>query len=133
MSQSTKHSMHNLDEVFARLSKSSFRSRFYLKHKERDYLQRKGMRVILKHAANFIEQRLASAYPAKDGKQTPWGGHPVFIAQHATGTCCRNCLLKWHGLPKGRALDAEEQQYIADVIERWLIHENTNQHTGGIL
>ena len=125
--------MDDLDEVFVRLAKSSFRRRFHLKGKERDYLQRKGMKVILKHAADFIKQRLAPAYPAKDGKQTPWGNHPVFVAQHATGTCCRNCLQKWHGLAKGRALDADEQQYIVDVIERWLIQENNNQHPGRLL
>jgi hypothetical protein len=31
-------------------------------------------------------------------------GHPVFIAQHATATCCRGCLAKWHDIPAGRAL-----------------------------
>ena len=125
--------MDDLDEVGVRLAKSSFRRRFHLKGKERDYLQCKGMKVILKHAADFIKQRLAPAYPAKDGKQTPWGNHPVFVAQHATGTCCRNCLQKWHGLAKGRALDADEQQYIVDVIERWLIQENNNQHPDRLL
>ena len=125
--------MHDLDKVFTRLAKSSFRRRFHLKQKERSYLQRKGMKVILKHAADFIEQRLAPAYPNKDGKQTPWGNHPVFVAQHATGTCCRNCLQKWHSLAKGKTLNAEEQQYIVDVIERWLIQETNNPPTGRIL
>lgn len=35
-----------------------------------------------------------------DGKQTPMRGHPVFIAQHATATCCRECLKKWHNIKK---------------------------------
>ena len=42
-----------------------------------------------------LNQRLADAYPANDGRQTPMRNHPVFIAQHATGTCCRKCLEKW--------------------------------------
>jgi hypothetical protein len=46
--------------------------------------------------------------------------HPVFIAQHATATCCRGCLQKWHQIPKGRALSDREVQYIVAVIERWL-------------
>ena len=119
--------MQELDDVFARLATSSFRRRFHLKKKERDYLHRRGMKVILEHAAEFIEQRLAPTYPAKDGKQTPWGNHPVFVAQHATGTCCRTCLQKWHGVPKGKRLDAEEQQYIVDVIEHWLIGQGDIQ------
>jgi exodeoxyribonuclease V alpha subunit len=48
------------------------------------------------------------------------GGHPVFIAQHATGTCCRDCLEKWHGIPKGRPLSEEEQRRIAGVIMEWI-------------
>jgi hypothetical protein len=46
-----------------------------------------------------------------DGKQTPMRGHPVFIAQHATATCCRGCLEKWHAIPHGRALSEQEQRY----------------------
>ena len=59
----------------------------------------------------------------KDGKQTPYRGHPVFVAQHATATCCRTCLERWHGLPKGRRLPAEEQLYVVDVICRWIERE----------
>ncbi|WP_251023391.1 DUF4186 family protein [Streptomyces sp. ISL-10] len=32
---------------------------------------------------------------------------PVFVAQHATATCCRTCLERWHVVPAGRALDDE--------------------------
>ncbi len=47
-------------------------------------------------------------------------GHPVFIAQHATATCCRSCLAKWHGIAAGAALTPAQQVYVVDVIERWL-------------
>ncbi|MCP9485713.1 MAG: DUF4186 domain-containing protein [Gaiellaceae bacterium MAG52_C11] len=40
----------------------------------------------------MIAQRVAPAAPRKDGKQTPYRGHPVFVAQHATATCCRTVL-----------------------------------------
>ena len=83
--------MKDLEDVFARLAKSDFRSRIHLREKERDYLERKGMDEVTRHAANFIEKRLAPAQPANDGKQTPWRNHPVFVAQHATATCCRGC------------------------------------------
>jgi hypothetical protein len=110
----------DLDEVFAALDQSQFRRRFRLRGKELDYFRLKGLETILEHAADFIEKRLASAEPANDGKQTPMGHHPAFIAQHATATCCRSCLAKWHGIPKGRALEASEKQYILSVLERWL-------------
>ena len=110
----------DLDPVFVALSKSPFRSRFRLGTKELDYLQQRGLARVLEHAGDFIEKRLASAAPANDGKQTPWRGHPVFVAQHATATCCRGCLEKWHGISRGRELTSEERQYVVDVIARWL-------------
>lgn len=112
--------MNDVQEVLSRLSKSPFRSRIHLQEKELDYLRRKGRSEVLKHAAEFIGKRLAPASPVNDGKQTPWRNHPVFVAQHATATCCRGCLQKWHQIPKGRALTAEEQAYIVDVIGSWL-------------
>ncbi len=116
-----------LDEVFAALAGSPFRSRFKLGPKERDYLASKGMATILAHAADFVAQRLAPTEPLNDGKQTPMRGHPVFIAQHATATCCRSCLAKWHGLPAGRALIPSEQAHAVAAIERWLRREPPGQ------
>ena len=117
--------MKNVEEVLARLSESDFRSRIHLEEKERDYLRRKGIEQVLAHGADFIEKRLSPARPANDGKQTPWRNHPVFVAQHATATCCRTCLEKWHEIPKGRELSEEEKRYILEVIERWLTSEPT--------
>lgn len=86
-------------------------------------MQSKGMPQVLGHAAEFIEKRLGPANPRRDGKQTPFRGHPVFIAQHATATCCRKCLEKWYGIPQGRPLTSEEQQHAVAAIARWLKSE----------
>ena len=115
--------MRSLDEIFARLPHSSFRSRFRLGERERIYLEAKGLPTILAHAGDFIEWRLAPAHPENDGKQTPMRGHPVFIAQHATATCCRSCLAKWHQIPAGRALSEADIEHIILAIERWLRSE----------
>ncbi|HEX8144780.1 MAG TPA: DUF4186 domain-containing protein [Pyrinomonadaceae bacterium] len=112
--------MRDLDEVFTALKGSDFRRRFRLRGKELDYLEQKGLGVILEHAADFIEKRLAPAHPANDGKQTPMRNHPVFIAQHATATCCRGCLEKWHEIAKGHTLRPEEKLYVLAVLKRWL-------------
>ena len=50
-------------------------------------------------------------------------GHPVFIAQHATGTCCRSCLYKWHGIQKDRNLTNNEINYIVNLIMAWITIE----------
>jgi hypothetical protein len=76
--------------------------------------------MVLAHARDFVAQRLAPAAPHNDGRQTPMRGHPVFIAQHATATCCRGCLQKWHAIPPGRPLTPEEQAHAVAAIERWL-------------
>ncbi|HEV2799021.1 MAG TPA: DUF4186 domain-containing protein [Pyrinomonadaceae bacterium] len=114
----------NLDELFAALAASEFRRRFQLRGRELEYLRRKGLQTVLEHAADFSEKRLAPAAPANDGRQTPFRGHPVFVAQHATATCCRGCLEKWHAIPKGRELDVAEKRYILQVIEAWLARED---------
>ncbi len=112
--------MRDADELFVALGRSRFRSRFRLGGREADYLRQRGIETVLEHARQFIETRLADAEPANDGKQTPMRNHPVFIAQHATATCCRGCLAKWHRIEKGRPLSPSEIDYIVEIIERWL-------------
>jgi hypothetical protein len=124
--------MRDLDELFKDLAKSRFRRRFALAQKERDYLAAKGMASVLDHARAFIAERLAPALPRNDGKQTPMRGHPVFVAQHATGTCCRGCLAKWHGIEAGRALSAEEQRYVVGVVARWLAGQPRGTDDGAL-
>ncbi len=111
--------------IWNRLQHSTFRSNFQLKDQDLIYLHKKGMDTMRSHARDFIAGRLAPAFPAKDGKQTPWRGHPVFVAQHATATCCRGCLEKWHGIAKGQPLDDAQQDYIVQIILLWL-----KQHGG---
>ena len=110
-------------ELFARLSRSKFRSRFHLTEKDKAYAREKGMDTIRSHANDFIEKRLAPAEIPNDGKQTPMRGHPVFIAQHATACCCRGCLAKWHGIPAGKALTEAQKQYVVDVLMTWIQRE----------
>ncbi|SUA46177.1 Uncharacterised protein [Nocardia africana] len=109
-----------LDARLAAIARQPFRAKFYLRGPEVEFVALRGMAVVREHAADLIGKRLAPAHPAKDGKQTPWGGHPVFRAQHATGTCCRSCLQRNHGIGKGRELTTAEREYVVDVICRWV-------------
>ena len=103
-----------------RLSKSRFRSRFRLSKADRAYIARVGWDAIAAHSRKIVGERLAPAEPRNDGRQTPMRGHPVFIAQHATATCCRGCLAKWHAILAGRALSAEEVEFVVSVHLAWL-------------
>ena len=117
--------MRELDELFVSLAKSPFRKKFHLQGKDLEYLHNKGLTTVLSHANDFIIKRLAPAFPEKDGKQTPFHGHPVFVAQHATACCCRGCLEKWHRIPAGHPLTLDEEAYIVSVLKRWLGEEMT--------
>ena len=54
-------------------------------------------------------------------------GHPVFIAQHATATCCRGCLEKWHKIPVGIELNEEQKDYVVNVIMTWIEKEEKDK------
>lgn len=113
----------NIDELFLNLSKSKFRSSFKLKEKDIEYINKKGLEEIEKHAYKFITERLSADIILNDGKQTPMKGHPVFIAEHATATCCRGCLFKWHHIHQHRKLTEKEIKYIVSVIMYWIKRE----------
>ena len=112
--------MNDLDDVFRRLGASSFRRKFKLQGRELAFLEMWGVPHVMMQAADLIRTRLAPAEPKNDGRQTPWRNHPVFVAQHATATCCRGCLEKTHGIAKGHALDQAEMEHVLAAIERWL-------------
>ena len=110
-------------QSFTALDKSKFRSSFHLKKKDIDYINETGIDTIEKYAKDFIKERVSSAYIPNDGKQTPMKGHPVFVAQHATATCCRGCIEKWHKIKKGTQLSEAQQDYLVEVIMRWVKKE----------
>ena len=105
------------------LSKSKFRSSFHLRKYMIEYIDKVGLSKIKEHAYDFINKNIKPTYPKNDGKQTPTKNHPVFIAQHACGCCCRGCLEKWHHIPKGKELTANEVNYIVSLIMEWIIKE----------
>ena len=115
--------MRDIDDLFSALARREFRSRFRLGPKEQAYLVEKTLPVVLEHGRKFIEERLAPAEPKNDGRQTPMRGHPIFIAQHATATCCRSCLEKWHRIARGRALAEEQIEHVLQVLARWLTEQ----------
>ena len=114
-------------QLFKRLGKSKFRTSFHLKQKDIDYINDKGLDKIREHAKDFIAKREAPAFIPNDGKQTPTKGHPVFIAQHATATCCRGCISKWHKIAPGKNLSQVQQDYLVDVIMTWIEKEVENE------
>jgi hypothetical protein len=113
----------SLDVRLDRLGRLPFRAKFLLRGRDRGLAQLHGPERLRRHARELIGQRLAPAFPRNDGKQTPYRGHPVFVAQHATATCCRSCLQRNHGIAPGVELTPEQQDYVVEVIMRWIERE----------
>ncbi len=105
------------------LSKSKFRSSFHLRNYMIKMIEEKEIETIEKHCMDFIEKNLEKANNPKDGHQTPMKSHPVFIAQHATATCCRGCLYKWYHIPKDRLLTNHEVDFCVSLIMAWIKKE----------
>ena len=115
-----------IKNILDRLSKSKFRSSYHLKDKDILYIEDKGIDKIRNHAYDFVTKRLADTSNVTDGKQTPMKGHPVFIAQHATGTCCRRCLEKWHYISKNKNMTDDDIKCVVDIIMSWIEKEYNN-------
>ncbi len=115
-----------IDDLFIRISKSKFRSSFHLSAKDKEYILNKGLPTIKQHAYDFVNKRLKPSLILNDGKQTPYKGHPVFIAQHATACCCRKCLNKWHKIPLNVELDSNQVDFIVYIIMEFIKKEINN-------
>lgn len=112
--------------ILDRLAQSKFRASFKLKQSDIDYVNAKGIETVKRHAYDFVTKRLADISQVNDGKQTPTKGHPVFVAQHATATCCRGCLYKWHNISPDGVLSSAEIDYVVDIIMAWIARQLEN-------
>ena len=116
--------MDNINKLLDSLSKTKFRGSFHLNSKMKEYVNDKGFNKIEKDAYEIINKRIRPSIIENDGKQTPMRQvHPVFIAQHATGCCCRGCLERIHHIKKGKELTDKEINYIVNIIMTFIKRE----------
>lgn len=117
--------------TLARLGRSTFRARFHLSAADCEYARAKGRATIEAHARDLLGGRIGPARPRNDGRQTPMRGHPVFIAQHATATCCRGCVATWHRIPAGHDLTAAELDHLVAIVMAWIETQLIAHPAGG--
>lgn len=72
-----------IDNKLNELAKSKFRSSFYLRKKERDMIEKKGMVKIKEHAFDFIKLKLVPANPINDGGTD--------TNEESSSICCATC------------------------------------------
>lgn len=116
-----------MENTLYKLSMSKFRSSFKLKDKDIEYINKIGIEKLVAHTYDIINKRLRPEIIKNDGKQTPMKGHPVFIAQHATATCCRGCLFKWHKINQNKELSDLEVKYVVNIIMKWILKQYENK------
>jgi Domain of unknown function (DUF4186) len=75
-----------IDAKIRSIAEHPFRAKFHLRGRDRGLAELRGPGRLRRHAQEIVARRLAPAQPRNDGKQTPYRGHPVFVAQHATAT-----------------------------------------------
>ena len=115
--------MSVINDKINNLAKSRFRSSFHLRKYMIEYINKVGLEKIREDAIFFINNRISDTSKVIDGHQTPMKNHPVFIAQHASATCCRSCLNKWHHIPKNRLLTMHEIDFCVELIMAWIKKE----------
>ena len=108
------------EEAFERLSKSKFRNSFRLTRADLEQAGRYGRETVRRHLADFVREKLAPAIPEKDGRQTPYRGHPAFKAMHGCAMCCRVCMNRWWKVPEGVRLSEARQRKAVDFMMAWL-------------
>ena len=87
-----------------------------------NYGRRKGRKGLREATEKRLRTSVAPAAPPRDGYQTPreGSGNCIHYAQHATASCCRRCVEEWHGIPRGRTLDASEIAYLTELVMSYL-------------
>lgn len=77
---------------------------------------KRGRIVLREKVRHWLEKKIGAANPVRDRRQTPWGSEePTCYAQHATGSCCRQCVTEWYGIPQGRELTSQELDYLTEL------------------
>jgi hypothetical protein len=113
----------DLSSLFAELRTELIREHMWTKPFDDDAIRkvRKLSREELRiRAAKRLQSSVGRPAGAWDSRQTPMEGNVLFYAQHATATCCRQCMLYWHGIDKNRDLTGEEKDYFLFLIDKYL-------------
>lgn len=71
---------------------------------------------------NRLKESIGPAKIFRDSTQTPLlkDDDPIHYAQHATATCCRKCVFRWHGIVEGRELQESELRYLEKFVWKYL-------------
>jgi hypothetical protein len=113
-------------DPFVRLKSSSYRRNMGLTAFEKKSVMKEGFGKVVERCREALDDL---DMPDYTHGETPYKG-VVPKAQHATSTCCRKCMFRWHGIPRYRELTEEERAYVIRLILRWVRKELATQKYG---
>lgn len=118
-----RQAVNDVDYTMSMLRTECWRHEWW--HREFDeralnHAYRKGRADLRLAAASRVATSVGREASFFDSRQTPKKGNVLYYAQHATGTCCRQCIQYWHGIPPDRPLTTTEQSYCIELIMRYL-------------
>lgn len=119
---------NHLSETFKRLKRSRVCSKFTLNDHEWAYLANRGLDAILLEGRTLLVKRFSEVDKSHSCKSEPLRHHPIYIALHATGSCCRTSLWKWHGIPKDIELKEKDIFFILLILKEWFIRLEKPSH-----
>lgn len=120
----------DVEFTIAQLQTDRFRSSWWMKDVDPTAVRRAirlGPDGIVDAVRRRVFQSVGRVYELPNGRLQPYndGGQTtdkvgkmtiVHYGQHATATCCRKCIEVWHGIPQGRELTKDEQEYIVALL-----------------
>jgi hypothetical protein len=126
-----ERNLSDIAETFSALENETFRRHMFhvpVPQRVHDLALRRGVDEL--HARTERAVRSALSRPRSqnpyDGRQTPRETSPSariqHFAQHATATCCRQCVEYWHDIPADDQLTNEQFEYLValtwEYVER---------------
>lgn len=120
-----KQNPNDVNYTFQSLKKELLRHVCWVNNIDERAIQRAKQRGILRikqRAKEIIRKKIG--HPAKtrwDNMCTPKQGTEIIhYAQHATATCCRKCLKRWHNVPLDVDLTDSQIEFCVGLIEQFV-------------
>jgi Domain of unknown function (DUF4186) len=111
------------EAIFQELGREFIRDHYLNKpidERSKRQIKREGLSSIRSRARQHLKSRIGGEPNAWDGRQTPLEGSILYMAQHATATCCRKCAYYWFAIPKDRPLTEAQLDFCEKMVLAYL-------------
>lgn len=119
-----KNKINDSDFVFEELKTEIIRHVFWHSPIQWDALHAtflRGKKATRLKAEKLLKTRIEKLNLFIEGRQTPMGKEEIVnYAQHATATCCRQCLEAWHNIEMDKPLTQKELEFCTDLVMKYI-------------